>query len=247
MGGLLRGKRAIITGARRGIGRAILQVFAEEGADIWACIRREDDSFVSSIEELQVVCEGSIHTCIFDLLDDEAVKAAVKEIRRSSGGIDVLVNCAGVFPKNRSFVMTPMDEIVSVMNANLIGPMRFTQYVIRAMNADSSIINISSIAVDGSSEGQYAYSCSKAAIDVWTKMLAQELGPSGIRVNAISPGMIATSMIEGIQDEVKNDRAHATALGRIGLPSEVASVAVFLASSLSDYVSGQVIRVNGGV
>lgn len=247
MTGLLEGKRAVITGARRGIGRAIMQAFVEEGAEVWACVREADNGFLEMARQLELSKSAVIHVSIFDLTDDDAVKAAVKEIRQESKGIDILVNCAGVFPNNRSFLMTPMSEIVSTMNTNLIGAMRLTQFVIRFMNSNSAIINISSIASDGSSEGQYSYSCSKAAIDVWTKMLAQEFGSQGIRVNAIAPGLIETSMIEGIRDEIKDERARRTAMARGGGSSEIASVAVFLASSLSSYISGQIVRVDGGL
>lgn len=245
MSGLLEGKRAVVTGARGGIGKAILQSFVEEGAEAWACVRSANSAFLEYVDDLILSHSAKVHILEFDLLDDSAVKAAAKCLRHDAKNINILVNCAGVFPKSNSFSMTSMNEIIDTINANLIGSMRFTQYLLRFIDNGSSIINLSSIAAKGVSPGQYAYSCSKAAINVWTKMLADELGAKDIRVNAIAPGIIDTAMTEMINPMAKQEKINETALKRIGLPIEVASVAVFLASSLSSYISGQIIEVNG--
>jgi 3-oxoacyl-[acyl-carrier protein] reductase len=245
---LLENMNAIITGCNRGIGKEILRIYAENGANIWACVRSQSDEFGRYIEECSSNYGVEIWPVYFDLKDNDQIRAATKKIMSSKRPVDVLVNNAGI-TYNALFQMSSIEKIREVFEINFISHILFTQYVVKLMlrNRKGSIINIaSSAALDGNS-GRSIYGASKAAIICASKALAAELGESGVRVNSIAPGITQTDMLDSMSEDVINDTRLQTHLERVGEPSEIASVCLFLASNLSSYVTGQVIRVDGGL
>ena len=246
---LLKGKTAVITGCNRGIGKAVLEVFAENGADIFACVRKERPEFSEEIQRLASKYQVEIIPLYFDLIDGEAMKAAIGAIRKTRKPIDVLVCNAGVLGENALFQMTTLDNMRRLFDVNFFAQMQLTQYISRLMQRNKnggSIINLSSIAVTYGVPGQVSYSCSKAAIVGATMSLARELGVNNIRVNAVVPGLIATDMGNQMDKAQAQDMIDHTSLGRLGKPEEIATAILFLASDLSSYVTGQLLRVDGG-
>lgn len=245
---LLAGKNAIITGCLQGIGYAALENFASQGANVFACCQQESEDFTARIAALAEKYNVTITPLYFDLLDDAAIKQAAVAIQKSKVTIDILVNVAGV-TLDALFPMVTMAQLQKTFAINFFSQMVFTQYITRLMlkNKRGSIINIASISgMDGNS-GQLAYSASKAALIAATKTLSIELAPQGIRVNAVAPGVIETPMTSGLPPSVIEQKLAQSALRRPGLPDEVANTLVWLASDSASYVTGQIIRVDGGI
>ena len=244
----LQGKNVIITGCNRGIGKAIMTIFAENGANIWACVRKPNTEFEEYAKELAQKNSVEIQPLYFDLTDSEGIKSAVKTIRSTKKTVDALVNNAGV-SYNALFQMSTTDMLRETFEVNFFSIFLFTQYISKLMVAQKSgsIINIASSAgIDGNA-GRSAYGASKAAIICMTKAIATELGEYGIRANSIAPGIIKTEMISNMTDEVIARTIEQSHMKRVGEPLEIANAAVFLASDLSSHITGQVIRVDGGL
>jgi 3-oxoacyl-[acyl-carrier protein] reductase len=245
---LLDNKNALITGCNRGIGKAILTTFAENGSNIWACVRQPSGEFQNYIKELSIRCNVEIWPVFFDLKDSDQVKSAVKTIMSMKKPVDILVNNAGI-SYNALFQMSTIDKMMEVFNINFFSPMMFTQFIVKLMmrNKKGSIINIaSSTAIDGNA-GRSIYGASKAAIICATRVMSNELAENGIRVNAIAPGITQTEMLSDMTEAVINESVRQTHMKRVGNPSEIAMAALFLASDMSSYVTGQVLRVDGGL
>lgn len=242
---LLEGKTALVTGARRGIGRAIVEKFVHEGCSVWACARKQDDEFEAWCAQLAEKTSASVTPLYFELANDDEVRAAVKRVRSTRQPLDILVNNAGVSARSASFGMTSIESMKNVFDVNLFAQMRLTQYVLRLMSSGSSIVNMSSIAAQGGMPGQYGYACSKAAVEAWTKTLALELGER-IRVNAVAPGFVDTDMGNDVAGDLLRQMLSTTIIHRMATPGEVASVVVFLASDQSSYITGTVLPVQGG-
>ena len=246
---LLKDKNAIITGAAGGIGRATVECFAANGANIWACELRGSEKFEKDMADLAEKFGVWIETVYFDVTDEEQVKSAVKRIRSKKCSIDVLANVAGIVAPSTSFPMTDMTKIKKVFEVNFFALTLLTQYVSRLMirQNSGSIVNIASIAgVDGD-PAQYEYAASKAAVIGGTKKLARELAPNNIRVNAIAPGMIQTEMGAHIEDNLRDEILAKVMMKRMGKPEEIANAIAFVASDMASYMTGQVIRVDGGI
>lgn len=246
---LLTGKNAVVTGCARGIGKSILEVFAKNGANIWACCRKQTDEFERYINQLASDGGVSITPVYFDLKDNEQIKSAVKQIVASKQKVDVLVNNAGV-THNSLFQMTTMDKMREVFEINYFSQMLFTQYMVKIMvkNKSGSIINISSSAALDGNAGKATYGASKAAIICTTKVISAELAEYNIRANAIAPGLTQTDMVaNSMTNEVIQDTLLQVSMKRMGQPSEIANAVLFLASDMSSYITGQVIRVDGGL
>ena len=246
---MLTGKNIIVTGARRGIGRAVVEVLAKNGANIWACARKEDDDFSEDMMRIAEACKVSISPVFFDISDQDQVKKGVEVIRKVSSRIDVLINVAGVVAGSSSFMMTSVDKMKEVFEVNFWGTTYLTQYVSRVMmrNKAGNIVFVSSIASLDGAPAQYEYAASKAALNGAVKQLAREFSPFGIRVNGVAPGIIQTEMGMKISEELRNDTLSKVIMKREGTPQEVANVIAFLASDLSGYMTGQIIRVDGGM
>jgi 3-oxoacyl-[acyl-carrier protein] reductase len=246
---LLAGKSAVVTGCSRGIGKAILELFAQHGAHVWACARAPSDGFAASTRELAQRAGVEIVPVYFDLTDEDQVKAGANTIIAARRPVDVLVNCAAMVSENRLFQMTPLAEMRKVFQVNFFAQMQLTQYISRLMTRQKqgSIVNISSIAGLDGDPAQLEYVASKAALIGATKKLALELGEHGIRVNAVAPGLTSTDMLSGMTEAVLQRTVERTILKRVAQPAEIAAAALFLASHLSSYVTGQVLRVDGGM
>ncbi len=244
---LLEGKTAVITGASRGIGKAIALRFAREGANVAFTDLVEDENMKNTENELQalgVKAKGYAS----DASNFEATENVVKEIAKDFGSIDALVNNAGITKDTLLMRMTE-DQWDAVIKVNLKSVFSFTKAVQRFMlkQRSGSIINMSSVVGVSGNAGQANYAASKAGIIGFTKSVARELGSRGIRSNAIAPGFIITEMTAKIPDNARKAWEESIPLKRGGTPEEVAGVAVFLASDLSSYVSGQVIQVCGAM
>ena len=245
--GLLKGKVALITGAARGIGKAIAMKLASAGADIAFTDLKEDDNFKNTVEEIKalgVECRGYASNAA----DFSEAHATVDQILKDFGHIDVLVNNAGI---TRDGLMMRMSEQQwdSVITVNLKSAFNFTHALtpIMARQRGGSIINISSVVGVNGNAGQCNYSASKAGLIGLAKSIAKEMGSRGIRANAIAPGFIITDMTNALPEEVRQEWNKKIPLRRGGTPEDIANVALFLASDLSSYVTGQVIICDGGM
>ena len=244
---LREGKTALITGAARGIGKAIAVKFAQEGANIAFTDLAIDENGLATqaeIEALGVKCKGFASNAA-DFAQTEQVVAAVKE---EFGRIDILVNNAGI---TKDGLMLRMSEAQwdAVINVNLKSAFNFIHAVVPIMmrQRGGSIINMASVVGVHGNAGQANYAASKAGMIALAKSIAQEMGPKGIRANAIAPGFIETAMTAALPQEVRDDWAKKIPLRRAGQTEDIANVALFLASELSSYVSGQVIQIDGGM
>ena len=244
---LLAGKTALITGAARGIGKAIALKFASEGANVAFSDLNYDDNMMATeaeIAALGVIAKGyASNAAIFD--DGEKL---IDQVVADFGTIDILINNAGITRDNLLMRMQEKDWDM-VLTVNLKSAFILTKAVQRVMMKQraGSIINMSSVVGVSGNAGQSNYSASKAGLIGFTKSIAQELGSRNIRCNAIAPGFIQTEMTHKLSDEVRDEWIKNIPLRRAGQPEDVANVAVFLASDLSSYVSGQVINVCGGM
>lgn len=245
---LLEGKTAVITGCNRGIGRAILERMAAEGSSIFALVRREDPAFA---EYCSALAEGrgvDIQIVCADFRDEAEVTAAAKDILRTKRRIDILVNNIGMALPQRMLAMTPMSAVRESFQVNVFSGLLFTQLISKNMvrNRQGSIVFLSSSAAfDGGANIEY--SAGKAAVLGAVRRLAVELGGFGIRVNAIAPGLTDTDMGGITSEEVKAIAMSRNVMKRLGKPEEIADAAVFLASELSRFMTGQTLRVDGGL
>ena len=237
--GLLEGKVALITGASRGIGKAIALKFASEGADIAFTDIKISDDTVKELEALGVKVRAYA---------SNAADETVEQIMADFGRIDILVNNAGI---TRDGLMLRMDEAQwdAVINVNLKSAYNYIHACtpIMARQRGGSIINMSSVVGVSGNAGQCNYSASKAGLIGLAKSIAKEMGPRGIRANCIAPGFIISDMTAALPDDVREQWVKTIPLRRGGTPEDVAKVALFLASDLSAYVSGQVIHCCGGM
>ena len=237
---------AVVTGAGRGIGRAIALKFAQAGADV-ACISRtaqNSDKIAGEVRELGR--KAWAHAV--DVADAKAVAAAAEKILSEAGRVDVLVNNAGITRDGLLMRMSEEDWDV-VLNTNLKGAFSFTKAFSRALLKQRSgrIINITSISGLLGNAGQCNYSASKAALIGFTKSVARELASRGITCNAIAPGFIATDMTEALGTELRAELAKKIPLNCFGQPEDIAAAALFLASADARYITGQVLAVDGGL
>ncbi len=245
---LLQNKTVLITGSNRGIGKEIVQLFAQHGAKIIACTRKQNAEFEQFTKEISNQYQSSIEILSFDLTNEAEVKEAFKPILREKRRIDVLINNAGV--AHGGFLqMTSISKIREVFEVNFFSQLLVIQQISKIMMHQKfgSIINLASIAGIDSHAGYSAYGSSKAAIIYATKTLSKELALYNIRVNAIAPGLTATEMAEQMEKKAKENLISASASNRLAQPVEIANTALFLASDLSNFVNGQVIRVDGGI
>lgn len=247
-GMLLKEKIALVTGASRGIGFATSRLFAEHGAHV-VMTARCGEELEAAKASLQVdIPSASISSLLLDVADPISVRDAFQKLFKDIKRLDVLVANAGILD-DALIGMVSASQVHNIFSVNTFGVLYCAQYASRLMtrNKSGSIINLSSIIGTHGNAGQAVYAGSKAAVIGITKSLAKELAPQNIRVNAIAPGFIDTDMARSISPAKYAERVSSVKMGRVGSPDEVAKVALFLASDLSSYVTGQTIGVDGGM
>lgn len=244
---MLKNKIALITGAGRGIGRAIAIALAKESAEV---VINYNGSEERAKEVKQTIEENggkaSIYKC--NVSDFAACEVMIKDIVKEYGHLDILVNNAGI-TKDGLIMKMKEEDFDSVLNVNLKGTFNTIRHSARQMLKQRSgkIINISSVSGILGNVGQANYAASKAGVIGLTKTMARELGSRGITVNAIAPGFVDTEMTEVLSEEIRENACKQIILGRFGKPEDIANTAVFLASDKADYITGQVISVDGGM
>lgn len=243
----LDGQWAVVTGASRGLGAAIMSGLADCGANVIACARSDSSEFKDLRTALEDRHGVSIVPIMFDLADTESVKQAARTITSRGHSIDILVNNAGV-ASGSLFQMTPIAEMRRVFEVNFFGLMAFTQPISRSMSRTKkgAIVNIASTSGLRGDTGTLSYGSSKAALAFATKVLAQELAEAGIRVNAVAPGITRTDMFDEMEPKARDLLIAAGAMNRPAEPDEVVGAVLYLVSDLSSHVTGQVLRVDGG-
>ena len=249
MSGLdLSGRVAIITGSSRGIGWAISRRLAENGASVILNGVRDAAGLKARAEELADTYKIKAKPVLADVSEDAGVQTLVKAAHSGFRRLDIMVNNAGVL-RDGLIGMIHGDDIDATLRVNLRGVIAGTQAAARLMvrGKSGSIINITSIIGRFGNRGQLVYGASKAGVIGATYSAARELAPSGIRVNAIAPGYIDTDMIRSIPADIHQERMDSIAMNRIGAPEDIADAALFLASDLSSYVTGQLLGVDGGM
>ncbi len=246
---LLNKKTSIITGCNRGIGKKILEIFSQNKSTIFACVRNIDQEFKNYTNNLVKKNGNKIFIIKINFEDMESVKSAAQEIINSKIPIDILINNAGII-ENSIFQMTTSKSLKKIFEVNYFSQTLFTQYVLKSIikNKKGSIVYISSTSALDGIVGRNAYSSSKAAIISQANTLSREIGKMNIRVNVISPGLTNTDMMkENTTDKILKETVEKLSLKRIASAEEIANVALFLSSDLSSYITGQTIRVDGGM
>ncbi|MDR2702264.1 MAG: 3-oxoacyl-[acyl-carrier-protein] reductase [Spirochaetaceae bacterium] len=240
----LTGKKALITGAGRGIGKTIADTFSANGAEIWSLDIREPDDLQERVSK----AGGKLHWISADLGKTTEVEAVIENALKDSGGFDILVNNAGITKDNLSFRMS-IEDWQKVLDINLTAAFLITRTVGRDMirKRAGSIINMASVVGIHGNGGQANYAASKAGLIAMTKSMAHEMASRGVRVNAIAPGFIETDMTAAMPEDAKNKMLDVIPLKRPGKQEDVAKAALFFASELSSYITGQVLPVDGGM
>ncbi|MCR4617962.1 MAG: 3-oxoacyl-[acyl-carrier-protein] reductase [Lachnospiraceae bacterium] len=244
---MLNGKVAVITGGTGGIGTAIAKIYAENGADIALVATRDTKEASDFTDELTALGrKARLYLC--NIRNAEDIEGTVSEILADFGGVDILVNNAGI-TKDGLLPSLKTPDIDDVIDVNLKGTIFVTKALIRTFvkKRSGNIINISSVVGLMGNKGQANYAASKAGIIGFTKTVAKEYGSRNVRCNAIAPGYIETKMTEKLGEDTKKMLTEQLPLGRLGTPKDVANLALFLASDMSGYITGEVIKVDGGM
>ncbi|MDR3341173.1 MAG: 3-oxoacyl-[acyl-carrier-protein] reductase [Treponema sp.] len=241
---LLQDKKALVTGASRGIGRAIADRFLTEGAEVWGLGTKDP----ADLEERISKASGRFHWIPADLGSLDAVENIIEGALKQAEGFDILVNNAGITKDNLSFRMS-LEDFQKVLDVNLTAAFLVARTVGRDMirRRKGSIINMASVVGIHGNGGQANYAASKGGLIGLTKTLAQETASRGIRVNALAPGFIASDMTDAMPEAAKTAMMEHIPLKRIGKPEDIAEAALFLASDGSSYITGQVLAVDGGM
>ena len=244
---MLKGKTAIVTGAAKGIGRAIALKLASNGANIVLNYRSSEKQAIEVEEEIKKL-GAEVLRVKGDISNLSDVENLVNQAKEKFDKIDIIVNNAGI-TKDTLLLRMSEQDFDSVINTNLKGVFNCLKTIVPVMVKQKSgkIINLSSVVGLVGNAGQVNYAASKAGVIGMTKSLAKEVGSRGITVNAVAPGFIETDMTEVLGDKFKDESKKAIPLKRLGKPEDVANVVYFLASDLADYVTGQVINVDGGM
>lgn len=243
---LLTGKVCIITGGSRGIGKAIVQCFAQEGAIVFATATKPG-SIEAWANDFNKTVNGEVRALYFDVADERAARDAVMQIKKECGHIDGLVNNAGV-EFNELIGMISYTNMEKMFSVNVYGTINMLQTVSRVMGRQpngGSVVNIVSLTALRGNRGQMVYSATKGAVVSLTKSAAKELAGKKIRVNAIAPGLTNTDMMKQADPEKLQGRINNICMGRLAEPEDIAKACLFMVSDLSTYISGQVLAVDG--
>lgn len=245
---LLNGKNILVTGSNRGMGRQMIETFAENGAVIFAHSRTFSEEHNLICTELSNKYSTKIIPIYFELTNVVEIKKGINEIRSLKIPLNGLVNNAGI-THNALFQLTSIEEVRRQFEVNFFAPYILTQYIVKLMirNGGGSIVNISSSAALDGNSGKSAYGSSKAALICMTRCISEELANSGIRANAICPGITETDMISTMPTYAIENQIESSSLHKISKPIDIANAVMFLLSDESSYITGQVIRVDGGV
>jgi len=242
----IAGKSVLVTGGSRGIGRAIVELFAAEGADVTFLYRGNSEA-AAAVAEAARAAGQRVTAEQADVCDTEACAAVVERMVERCERIDVLVNNAGVIRDNLLGFLSP-EDVQAVLDTNVVGVFNVTRAVVPHMISRRAgrIINVSSVSGEKGGRGQSNYAASKGAINAFTRAMAVELAPRRIRVNAVAPGVIETEMSQAVREAAGDEVKSRILLRRYGTPGEVAYAVWFLASTFADYITGQVLHVDGG-
>lgn len=240
-------KVVIVTGGSQGIGAAIVKAFYKRGAKVYFT-GRDEEKMQRFCNELKKEPLGDINYFVGDVRDLKKVEEIVDAVYKKEGKIDVLVNNAGI-TKDNIILRMKEEEWTDVIDTNLKGAFYFTKCVLKYMIRQKygKIISVSSVVGAMGNAGQSNYCASKAGIEGFTRAVAREVASRNITVNAVAPGYIETAMTEALSEEVKNKLSSLIPLNRLGKPEDVANCVLFLASDYADYITGQVLHVNGGM
>jgi len=243
----LKGKTAVVTGGSRGIGRAIALLLAEKGANVVVNYTSNSEAALEVVKKIEGMGAAAMAVKA-DVSKSEQVENLVNEVLNTFGSIDILINNAGITRDNLIIRMSE-QEFDEVLTTNLKGAFICTKAVSKVMIKQKSgkIINVSSVVGIIGNAGQSNYAAAKAGLIGFTKSMAKELAKRGINVNAVAPGFIETDMTSKLSDKVKEEFANNIPLARIGKPEDIAKAVLFLSSEYSDYITGQVINIDGGM
>lgn len=246
---MVPGKNIVVTGCLQGIGKETLRAFAENGANVFACAYKKTEEYESFCNGLSERNGVKIWPVYFDMMDNGSIKEAAKVIQSQKTEIHGLVNIAGI-NKDAYFNMVTYQDMLDTFQVNFFSQIVFSQYIVKLMQrrkTAGSIVFTSSISALDGNEGQLAYGASKAALIGAMKTMALELGKTGIRVNAVAPGVISTPMTAALSQSNIDKKIKAMDIPRLGTAKEVAELFLFLMSDLSSHISGQTIRIDGGI
>jgi 3-oxoacyl-[acyl-carrier protein] reductase len=244
----LKGKTALITGCNGGIGRSLLTLFAQNGANIYACVRKDNTDFSTFIKSLEQTYHVAIKPLYFDLRDESAIKDALTPLIKEKKSIDILINNAAV-ATGGLMQMTSMQQLKEVFQINYFSQVLITQLVSKILvrQKSGSIINIGSVAGLDNFAGYTSYGSSKAALMAFTRTIARELAIYNIRVNAVAPSVTETDMSSLMDNKTIDEMVQRSDLKRLGKTDEIANFVLYLASDQASFITGQVYRIDGGM
>lgn len=246
---MVKEKNIVVTGCLQGIGKETLRVLAENGANVFACAYKPTEEFELFCENLSTSNKVSVWPVYFDLMDNSSIKEAAKVIQKQKVDIHGLINIAGI-NRDAYFNMITYQDMIDTFQVNFFSQIVFTQYIVKIMQRNKtagSIAFTSSVTAFDGNEAQMTYGASKAALVGAVKTMALELGKFGIRVNAIAPGVIKTPMTDALEENLISKKIEKMDMPRLGNAEEVADLFMFLMSDLASHISGQTIRIDGGI